>query len=113
MRLFLTVAAACVGVSDCRVSHLLLVAGFVVLLVPWINCLRILDKLKGEGYTYSDMFGPSLFLRYWQVAPERSCPGARLVSPSDFHASILGCSRWSAVCTEHNQVANHPYLVPG
>ena len=71
MRLFLAVAIACVGVSDCRVSHLLLVAGVVAAQVPWISSLLILDKLKGEGYRYSNIFGPSLFLRYWQVAPER------------------------------------------
>jgi hypothetical protein len=40
-------------------------------MVLWISSLFILAKLRPEGYKYSDIFGPRMYVRYWQIAPER------------------------------------------
>jgi len=49
----------------------LLLAALFAGMVLWISCLLILAKLRTEGYQYSDIFGPQMYFRYWQIAPER------------------------------------------
>jgi hypothetical protein len=45
--------------------------GLLALMVSSIGAGLILAKLKPEGYHFSDLFYPAMYVHYWDTAPQR------------------------------------------
>lgn len=50
---------------------LVLAGGIPAVMVSWIGSGLILARLKPEGYHFSDLFHADMYMRYWEIAPQR------------------------------------------